>query len=126
MDIKIMTKDVYLTAADKKYIGNRIYFDLAANQQNVERTEVSLCAIRGFESERLHHCRVEVRLLNGNAVIGDSNETDIFVTIDRAIERACSRVSSSIGSQEQTIGRNGVVASANSHPGAAAYGQALL
>ena len=94
MDIRITQKDLSLTPADNTYINNRLYFGLATNNQGINGAQVSLCAIPGFESESMHHCRVQVDLSNGRSVIGDSTETDIYVAIDRAVERSCSRVDS--------------------------------
>lgn len=95
MNIQIMPKDVFLTLADKTYIRNRLYYDLAANHEDIDTAEVSLCAIPGFESESMHHCRVEIQLINGSSLIGDSTEADIYVAIDRAVDRSCARVNSS-------------------------------
>ncbi len=111
MDIQIMSKDVALTAADETYIRNRLYFALAVSHQEIDTAEVSLCAIPGFESEGIQHCRVKIQLANGCAVIGDSSESNIYVAIDRAIERSCSKAKTSIEPQWPAL----------SHPGAITY-----
>ena len=66
MDIQITAKDVWLTPADETYIRNRLYFALAANHQDLDKVEVSLCAIPGFESEGIHirHFRIRDLLLD--------------------------------------------------------------
>jgi len=109
MDIQIMSKDVLLTAADETYIRNRMYFALAADDQDIDTAEVSVCAIPGFESEGIQHCRVELRLANGCSVIGDSSETDIYVAIDRAVERCCSKVTSSSESPWPAFSQSGSI-----------------
>jgi ribosome-associated translation inhibitor RaiA len=95
MDIQIIPKDVSLTLADQTYIRNRLYFSLAGPNPQVDSAQVSLCAIPGFESESMHHCRVDVQLPNGRSLIGDSSESDIYVAIDRAVGRSCTRLASS-------------------------------
>lgn len=107
MDIKIKQKDVSLTLADKTYIWNRLHFALAANHRDVDSAEVSLCPIPGFESEGMHRCRVEIQLLSGEAGVGDSSESDIYVAIDRAVERSCSKISSNIESQWRAFSQSG-------------------
>lgn len=96
MNIKIMSKDESLSQADETYIRNRLYFALAANHREVETAEVSLCAIPGFESEGMHHCRVDIALIGGSVVIGDSVESDIYVAIDRATDRSCAQLTSNV------------------------------
>ena len=92
MDIRIMPKGDLLTPADETYIRDRLYFALAANQPQIGSAEVYLCAIPGFESEGLHHCRVDISLEGGSTAIGDSTESDIYVAIDRAVDRSCSKI----------------------------------
>lgn len=115
MDIQITQKDLSLTPADNTYINNRLYFALAANNQGISGAQVSLCAIPGFESESMHHCRVEVELTNGRSVIGDSTESDIYVAIDRAVERSCTRVNSSGELRGREFTQAGSVTFRNNH-----------
>lgn len=103
MDIQIQPGDLKLTPADETYIRNRLYFALAANDQELDNVDVSLCSIPGFESEAIQHCRVQIQLANGCTVIDDSSETDIYVAIDRAVERSCSKVMASDASQWSTF-----------------------
>lgn len=115
-----MSKDVSLTPADETYIRNRLYFGLTTSQQKIGTTEVSLCSIPGFESEGILHCRVEIQLANGCAVIGDSSESNIYVAIDRAIERSCSKVTSSIDPQWPAFSHTGAIAYASNRLSSAA------
>ena len=110
MNIEILPKDVLLTPADETYIRNRLYFAVAGGEQDIDTATVSLCTIPGFESEEIQHCRVEIDLLNGCAVIGDSSESDIYVAIDRAIERSCRKVTSTIEPQSGASGHHGAIA----------------
>ena len=116
MDIQIMSKDALLTPADETYIRNRLYFALAACDQDIDTAMVSLCAIPGFEPEGIQHCRVEIQLASGCTVIGDSSESNIYVAIDRAVERSCLKVISSVEPQLTTF----------SHPGAVTYASSSL
>ena len=121
MNIQIMSKDVLLTSADETYIRNRLYFALAANHQKIDIAEVSLCAIPGFESEAMQHCRVEIRLANGCTVIGDSSESNIYVAIDRAVERSCLKVTSGIESPMPAFSRSRSVPFTSKRLQSAAY-----
>ena len=109
MDIKIMQKDLFLTLADETYIRNRLYFALAANYQDIDSAEVSLCAVPGFESEGMRHCRIDIALVSGNAVIGDSIDSDIYVAIDRAVDRSCSKLISNIEPKWQAFSQPGSI-----------------
>ena len=106
MDIKIMPRDACLTLADETYIRNRLYFALAANHEEIDFAEVSLCTVPGFESEGMHHCRVDISLASGSAVIGDSIETDIYVAIDRAVDRSCAKITSNAQPQWHAFSRS--------------------
>lgn len=106
MDIKIMPQGACLTPADETYIRNRLYFALAANYQDIDCAEVALCAIPGFESEEMHHCRVDISLTGGNAVIGDSIDSDIYVAIDRAVDRSCSKLTGGFDPKWQAFSRS--------------------
>jgi len=121
MDIQIMSKDVSLTASDETYIRNRMYFALAANHQGIDTAEVSICAIPAFESEGIQHCRVEIRLANGCSVIGDSSESNIYVAIDRAVERSCSKVTCSIESPWPAFSQSGSIPYASDRLSSAAW-----
>jgi len=92
MDIRIMPKDVVLSAADETYIRHRICFALAANHRDIDAVQVSLCAVPGFESARMHRCRVDIGLLDGTTAAGESMEDNLYVTIDRAVDRACAGI----------------------------------
>lgn len=120
MNIQIMSKDVLLSPADETYIRNRLYFALAVSHQEIDTAEVSLCAILGFESEGIQHCRVEIQLANGCAVIGDSSESNIYVAIDRAVERSCSKVTSSIEPQSPAFGHSRAITYASNRLSSAA------
>jgi len=120
MDIQIIPKDVSLTLADQTYIRNRLYFGLAGDNRQVDSAQVSLCAIPGFESESMHHCRVDVQLCNGRSLIGDSSESDIYVAIDRAVTRSCTRLASSDGFRYQQPGKTASDAFRENHMPSAA------
>ena len=120
MNIEILPKDVLLTPADETYIRNRLYFAVAGSEQDIDTASVSLCAIPGFELEEIQHCRVEIDLLNGCTVIGDSSESDIYVAIDRAIERSCLKVTSSDEPQLATSSHRGAIAYASNSLSSAA------
>lgn len=105
-----------MTPADETYVRNRLYFALAANHQDIDNAKVSLCAIPGFESEGMHHCRVDVQLANGSVVIGDSIESDLYVAIDRAVDRSCARITSNVMPQWRAFSQSGAAPSRDGRP----------
>jgi len=107
MDIRIMRKDVVLSAADETYIRHRIYFALAANHRDIGAVEVSLCAVPGFESARMHRCRVDIGLLDGTGTTGESMEDNLYVTIDRAVDRACAGITLDVDPIWHAFSRSG-------------------
>ena len=109
MDIKIMPKDACLTPADETYIRNRLYFALASNQRDIDSADVALCAIPGFESEAMHHCRVDISLTGGSTLIGDSIDSDIYVAIDRAVDRCCSKITGSFDPKWHAFSQSGSI-----------------
>ena len=113
MDITIMSNNAFLMPADETYIRNRLYFALAANYPDIDTAEVSLCAVPGFESERMLHCRVDISLVSGNAVFGESIESDIYVAIDRAVDRSCSKIPGDVEPKWQAFSRSGAISSSD-------------
>ena len=122
MNIKIQSQDESLSSADETYIRNRLYFALAANHEDVATAQVSLCAIPGFESEGMHHCRVDIALVSGSAVIGDSVGSDIYVAIDRAADRSCSQLTSNVDPKWRAFSQSGSMPLRDNRRGLAASG----
>jgi hypothetical protein len=123
MDIRIMPQDVVLSAADETYIRQRLYFGLAANHRDIDAVEVAVCAVPGVESRKMRRCRVEIGLVDGTAAIGDSMEDNLYVAIDRAVDRACEEITLNVDPVWRAFSRSGTFPSESNRPFAAEYGR---
>ena len=92
MDIRIMLKDACLSAADETYLTNRLCFGLAANHRDVDAVEVSVNTVPGVEPGTAYRCRVDISLVDGASAPGECRDANLYVAIDRAIDRACGRI----------------------------------
>ena len=88
MKLKIISDDPHLSADDRENVSRRLRPVLATSRQAIDTVEVWLCDLPGFESEAIKHCRIEIRLANGQAMIADSCDADGEVVIERAAMRA--------------------------------------
>ena len=120
MDIRIMPRDLLLTAADDSYIRNRLYFGLAANHRDIDTVEVSLCSAPASARGSLLRCQVDIRLTDGSAALGDSMESNLYVAIDRAVDRACSSITLNVDWHWRDFSRTDPIAARNNRPSLAA------
>lgn len=88
MNVNIMPNGVTLSRADETYIQNRLYYAAAGRHKKIVNADVSLCVLPGCGPENMHRCEIELHSANGSAIYGDSSESDIYVAIDRALDRS--------------------------------------
>ncbi len=88
MNIKIFANDMYLAPEDRDLIERRMETVFASRRSSIDCVEVWLCEIPGFEAEAMKHCRIEIKLVNGCMMIGDSSEFDLEIVLQRAALRA--------------------------------------
>ncbi len=103
MNITTHAQDCFLTPADEDYIRRRLFFALGTFQANIDTVKGSLVEIPCYESDRIKHFLVEVKLTNGSSVIGDSAESDLYIAIDRAAHQVGLNVASSVDRQPWTF-----------------------
>jgi len=120
MEIRIMPKNLSLTTADDTYLRNRLYFGLAANHRDVVSVGVSLSTSRGSESGGLHRCRVDIALVDGSSALGASMETNLYVAMDLAVDRACAGITRNVDWNWREFSRTGPISSSANLPSLAA------
>lgn len=88
MRIEIQTSDIMLNEALITHVEQRLLFALGRFQARVVKIAVHLSAINCPAGAEDKHCHLEVRLHGlPNLVVADT-ETDLYVAVDRAAERA--------------------------------------
>ena len=88
MDIEIQTTNTQLKAADDEFVRYRIAFSLEDNWPAIDKVLVRIREIPGFDLEYINQCVVEIRLLDGSTLSGDSTASDLHIAIHRAADRA--------------------------------------
>ena len=96
MEIIISNRNTVLSTADDTYLRNRLYFGLASNYRDIDSVEVLVNSAPGAEPEMFHRCRVDITMDDGSVVVGDSMETNLYVAMDRAVDRACSGITRNV------------------------------
>ena len=88
MDMKIVSENVAVNGSDHEFIRYRIAFSLAGNREHIESVRILVREIPGFDLESINQCLVEVVLVDGTALTGDSTATDLHEAIHRSADRA--------------------------------------
>jgi putative sigma-54 modulation protein len=101
MNIEIQSHNFPLTFADDDYIRNRLIFALTANQSDIDTVQVWLADVSGIESTRLKYCLIDAKLVNGSSVISDCSDSQVYIAIHRAADRAGWEVARSVGRQQR-------------------------
>lgn len=87
MNIEILADDMPLSGAEETYIRRRLGATLGGRRSAIDTVQAWVCDIPGFDSEAVIHCRVDVKLINGQTVIGDSCDCDFETVVQRAAAR---------------------------------------
>lgn len=88
MQIDIQSQGFTLTASLRDYIKKRLAISLNHGGEYIARVTVRLSDINGPRGGADKRCFVEARLKQLPAVVIEDIETDLYVAIDRAAERA--------------------------------------
>jgi len=99
MDIRSHASHFPLSREDETYIRSRVIFALTTNQPDIGTVNVWLVDIPATTSRGSNHCRIEVTFINGQSIIGDSSASDLYVAIDRAVDRAAWKTARSLESR---------------------------
>jgi ribosomal subunit interface protein len=88
MDIDIQARDFSVTQAIREYIKRRIGYALSTRLHHIKGIVVRLADVNGPRGGKDKYCQVQVRLPRLATVVVEDTETDLYVAIDRAAERA--------------------------------------
>lgn len=88
MQIDIQARDFALTEALHSHIRRRLDFALSSRYDQVQRIQVRLSDVNGPRGGSDKCCQVHVVLPQLIDVIIEDTESDMYVAINRAIERA--------------------------------------
>ncbi len=88
MILQIHAQDFALTDGLRERISRRLAFALNHGRDSVSRIVVRLSDVNGPRGGHDKRCGIEIRLKGSAAVAIEDTETDLYVAIDRAAERA--------------------------------------
>lgn len=88
MHIDIQTSDMVLTEGLAAHVEQRLLFALGRFQAHVARVAVHLSHVNGPAGVDDGHCHLQVRLHGLPDIVAEDTETDLYVAVDRAAERA--------------------------------------
>jgi len=88
VQMDIQSQGFSLTDGIRDYVMKRLAYALAHGDAAITRIIVRLSDINGPRGGDDKRCLIEVRLKAATAVVIEDTETDLYVAIDRAAERA--------------------------------------
>lgn len=88
MRVTIQTNGFEMTSALRSYTEHRLAIALGWAREHTRKLAVSLSDINGPRGGIDKRCKIQVRLDGGRDVIIENVEADLYVAIDRAVDRA--------------------------------------
>jgi putative sigma-54 modulation protein len=88
MRVTIQTNGFEMTSALRAYTEHRLAIALGWARDHTHKLAVSLSDINGPRGGIDKCCKIQVQLGNGRAVVIENVDADLYVAIDRAVDRA--------------------------------------
>ena len=88
MRMTIQTSGFDITSALRSYVEHRLATALGWARHHMRKLAVSLSDINGPRGGVDKRCKIQLRLAGGREIIIDGVEADLYVAIDRAVDRA--------------------------------------
>ena len=88
MQIDIQARNFSLTNALRGHIKRRLGFALSAKDEHIQRVMVRLSDINGPRGGEDKCCHIQIVIPHLSDVVIEDTETDMYVAIDRAANRA--------------------------------------
>jgi ribosomal subunit interface protein len=88
MQIEIQARGFTLTQALRDYVERRLSFALSARYTHINRIRARLSDINGPRGGDDKRCQIQIILPGHSPVIVEDTESNLYVAIDRASERA--------------------------------------
>ena len=103
MQINILARHFPLTSALRNHAERRLRFALACCDDHIQRVVMRLSDINGPRGGEDKRCSLQVRLAGLPDVVIEDTEADLYVAIDRAVDRAGRTVVRKIGRQQSLL-----------------------
>lgn len=103
MITKIQTQGLELTDGLRDYTQKRLAYALSHSTQHIQRVQVRLIDVNGPRGGVDKRCQIEVHLKGLATVVVEDIETDLYVAIDRAVERMGRTLTRRLGKQRRFI-----------------------
>lgn len=88
MRIEIHSRQFTLTEGLRSHIERRLQFAMSWSRQKIQKVSFHLGDINGPKGGADKTCRIRIPLAGGKQVVVEEVQVDLYVAIDRAIERA--------------------------------------
>jgi ribosomal subunit interface protein len=88
MHIDIQARQLPLTRTLKRYTQLRIRFALTRFEERIQRVSMWLSDVNGPKGGRDKQCRLQVALAGKTSIVIEDTHENLYVAINRAIERA--------------------------------------
>lgn len=88
MRIEIRTGKLKLTEGLREHVERRVQFALSWADQRLQKISLRLDDINGPKGGSDKSCRVQIPVAGGKSVVVEEVQSDVYLAIDRAIERA--------------------------------------
>jgi len=88
MQIDIQARQLSMTRSLNRYTQRRIRFALLRFEENIQRVSIWLSDVNGPRGGKDKHCRLQLMLAGNADVIIEDTQENLYVAINRAIERA--------------------------------------
>lgn len=92
MQIQIQAQDFPLTEALVDYAEHTVNFMLSSRYEQIRRIDVRLSAVKGARGRVDKRCRIQISLPRLRDVVIEDTQRDLYVAIERAIDRAARTV----------------------------------
>ena len=101
MQIEIQARDFTLTKSLSDYIERRINFLLSSKYDQIKRIRVYLSDINGPRGGVDKRCKIQISLPRLKDIVIEDTELDLYVAIDRVVDRAVRTVNRRLGRLQQ-------------------------
>ncbi len=101
MHINVQARGFALTAAMEAHLQRQLRFAFDHLDNRVRRVWVRLSDINGRRGGIDKRCQVQVKLANSSDVVIADVQTDLYLAVSRAVERAASTITRRLGRLRQ-------------------------
>ena len=103
MQIDIQARRFSPTRSLRRYTDRRIRFALTRFEDHILRISMWVADVNGPKGGRDKHCRLQVVLTGNTNIIIEDTQANLYVAINRAIERAAHSLVRKLGRQRSRM-----------------------